>query len=51
MLAPLLNFTASADEVSLSQQMVAYWTNFAHSTDPNQGGPAQPQPSVPWPVT
>ena len=40
----LLNYTT--DEDRLSRRMVSYWTNFAHTSNPNQG----PDPNVPdWP--
>ncbi|KAK3086085.1 hypothetical protein FSP39_013279 [Pinctada imbricata] len=31
------NFTATPDEVALSEQLMIYWTNFAKSADPNTG--------------
>ena len=37
----------TADEDKLSRRMLYYWTNFAHTSDPNNG----PNPDVPiWPI-
>lgn len=41
----MLNYTSS--EVDLSNRMLSYWTNFANTSDPNQG----PNPNIPiWPT-
>jgi len=36
--APLVGFNYTADEEKLSNQMIAYWTNFAKYGDPNGDG-------------
>lgn len=40
------NYTFAPDEMTLSEQMLAYWTSFAKSSDPNNAGAS----SVAWPA-
>jgi len=42
--APFFNF--SKGEEILSEQMITYWTNFAHTGSPNKGNTV---PSLKWP--
>ena len=46
---PLVNVTMTAGERRLSSQMAQYWTNFAHSGDPNVK-PDGSRESITWPV-
>ena len=39
------NFTATADENKLADELIAYWTNFAKTGDPNMGI----TPNLKWP--
>ncbi|GFO43336.1 carboxylic ester hydrolase [Plakobranchus ocellatus] len=45
--APLANFTFSAEEEILSGDVIAYWTNFAWSGDPNYSTPPRQWHSSP----